>query len=176
VARNSAQPGGTANSGVMGFMPFFYLCFPIIHMSLQELIESTVTGLGYELVMVELSPRSRLMRVFIDAPEKPRGVDVEDCATVSNQLTHLFQVENIDYDRLEVSSPGLDRPLVKPADYSRFAGSQVQIKLRMPIGERRQFNGTLKGIEGDQVELELGENSITFPLSNIDKARLVPKF
>ena len=145
-------------------------------MSLQDLIESTVTGLGYELVMVELSPRSRLVRVFIDAPEKPRGVDVEDCATVSNQLTHLFQVENIDYDRLEVSSPGLDRPLVKAADYTRFAGSQVQIKLRMPIGERRQFNGTLIGIEGDQVQLELGENTITFPLSNIDKARLVPKF
>ncbi len=125
---------------------------------------------------MELSPRSRLIRVFIDAPEKPRGVDVEDCATVSNQLTHLFQVENIDYDRLEVSSPGLDRPLVKPADYTRFAGSQVQVKLRMPIGERRQFNGTLIGIEGDQVQLELGENTITFPLSNIDKARLVPKF
>jgi len=145
-------------------------------MSLQELIESTVTGLGYELVMVELSPRSRLIRVFMDAPEKPRGIDVEDCATVSNQLTHLFQVENIDYDRLEVSSPGLDRPLVKAADYTRFAGSQVQIKLRMPIGERRQFNGTLIGIEGDQVQLELGENTIAFPLSNIDKARLVPKF
>ena len=145
-------------------------------MSLQELIESTVTGLGYELVMVELSPRSRLVRVFIDAPEKPRGVDVEDCATVSNQLTHLFQVENIDYDRLEVSSPGLDRPLVKAADYTRSAGSQVQVKLRMPIGERRRFNGTLIGIEGDQVQLELGGNTITFPLSNIDKARLVPKF
>lgn len=145
-------------------------------MSLQELIESTVTGLGYELVLVELSPRSRLVRVFMDAPEKPRGVDVEDCATVSNQLTHLFQVENIDYDRLEVSSPGLDRPLVKAADYTRFAGSQVQVKLRMPIGERRQFNGTLIGIEGDQVQLELGGNTITFPLSNIDKARLVPKF
>ena len=114
--------------------------------------------------------------MFIDAPEKPRGVDVEDCATVSNQLTHLFQVENIDYDRLEVSSPGLDRPLVKAADYTRFAGSQVQIKLRMPIGERRQFNGTLIGIEGDQVQLELGENTIAFPISNIDKARLVPKF
>ena len=160
----------------MGFMPIFYLCFPFNHMSLQELIESTVTGLGYELVMVELSPRSRLIRVFIDAPEKPRGVDVEDCATVSNQLTHLFQVENIDYDRLEVSSPGLDRPLVKPADFTRFAGAQVQIKLRMPIGERRQFNGTLIGLDGDQVQLELGADTITFPLSNIDKARLVPKF
>lgn len=145
-------------------------------MNLQELIESTVTGLGYELVLVELSPRSRLVRVFIDAPEKPRGVDVEDCATVSNQLTHLFQVENIDYDRLEVSSPGLDRPLVKPSDYVRFTGSQVQVKLRMPIGDRRQFNGTLIGIEGDQVQLELGGSVVTFALSNIDKARLVPKF
>ena len=138
-------------------------------MNLQELIESTVTGLGFELVMVELSPRSRLIRVFIDAPEKPRGVDVEDCATVSNQLTHLFQVENIDYDRL-------DRPLVKAADYTRFAGSQVQVKLRMPIGDRRQFNGTLLGLDGEQVQLDLGGNTVTFPISNIDKARLVPKF
>lgn len=145
-------------------------------MSLQELIESTVTGLGFELVMLDLSPRSRLIRVFIDAPEKPRGIDVEDCATVSNQLTHLFQVENIDYDRLEVSSPGLDRPLVKATDYSRFAGSQVQVKLRMPIGDRRQFNGTLLGIDGDQVQLDLGGQNVTFPLFNIDKARLVPKF
>jgi ribosome maturation factor RimP len=145
-------------------------------MSLQELIETTVTGLGYEFVMVELSPRNRLVRVFIDAPEKPRGVDVEDCATVSNQLTHVFQVDYIDYDRLEVSSPGRDRPLVKPAVFTRFAGSQVQVKLRMPIGERRQFNGTLIGLAGDQVQLELGGNTITFPISNIDKARLVPKF
>ena len=145
-------------------------------MSLQELIESTVTGLGYELVTVELSPRSHLVRVFVDAPEKPRGLAMKDSATLSNQLTHVFHVDNIDYDRLEVSSPGLDRPLVKPADFTRFAGSQVQVKLRMPIGERRQFNGTLIGLAGDQVQLELGENTIQFPLSNIDKARLVPKF
>ena len=132
-------------------------------MSLQELIESTVTGLGYELVTVELSPRSHLVRVFIDAPEKPRGVDVEDCATVSNQLTHLFQVENIDYDRLEVSSPGLDRPLVKAADYTRFAGSQVQIKLRMPIGERRQFNGTLIGVVMEETSRVAPASMKTYP-------------
>ena len=91
--------------------------------------------MGFELVDWELSPRAGLVRVFID---KPEGVDVEDCARVSNHLTHLFTVENIDYDRLEVSSPGLDRPLKKLADYARFAGEEAQLTLREPIdGARR---------------------------------------
>ena len=77
-------------------------------MDLNTLLETTVVGLGYELVDIEMSPRGRTIRVFIDA-EKESGVDVEDCAKVSNQLTRLFEVENIDFDRLEISSPGLDR-------------------------------------------------------------------
>jgi Uncharacterized protein conserved in bacteria len=67
--------------------------------------------------------------------------------TVSNHLTHLFTVENIDYDRLEVSSPGLDRPLVKPQDYVRFAGEQVTLKLRVPMDNRRRLSGQLIGLE-----------------------------
>ena len=105
-------------------------------MDLHALIETTVTGLGYEVVDLEVSPRARLLRVFIDQPEKARGVDVEDCATVSNQLTRVLMVENVDYDRLEVSSPGLDRPLTKPAHFERFAGSDVQLKLRVPVAVR----------------------------------------
>ena len=87
-------------------------------MDLHELLETTVTGLGYELVDVELSPRGRTIRVFIDAPAKESGVDVEDCAKVSNQLSRVFEVENIDFDRLEISSPGMDRVVKKEADLS----------------------------------------------------------
>ena len=98
-------------------------------MDLNALLETTVVGLGYELVDIEMSPRGRTIRVFIDAPAKESGVDVEDCATVSNQLSRLFLVENVDYDRLEVSSPGLDRQLKRPADWVRFEGAEVAIRL-----------------------------------------------
>jgi ribosome maturation factor RimP len=101
-------------------------------MDVHEILEKTVTGLGYELVDVERSPRGRVLRVFIDKPDKPRGVDIDDCALVSNQLSRVLMVENVDYDRLEVSSPGIDRPLKKEADFERFAGSEITLKLRLP--------------------------------------------
>ena len=101
-------------------------------MDLIALIEKTVTGLGYELVDVEQSPRGRVLRVFIDKPGKEGGIDVEDCTLVSNQLSRVLAVENIDYDRLEISSPGLDRVLKKAADYERFAGSEINLRLRLP--------------------------------------------
>ena len=113
-------------------------------MELLNLIEQTVQGLDYELVDFETSPRGRLMRVFIDSPN---GITVDDCATVSNQLTRIFEVENVDYDRLEVSSPGLDRPLKKAADFERFAGQDVQLRLRMPIANQRNFAGVLQGLK-----------------------------
>lgn len=95
-----------------------------------QLLERTLAPMGYELVDWEMSPRGRTIRVFIDVP---KGVDVEDCARVSNQLTRLFAVENIDFDRLEVSSPGLDRPLKKAADFDRFAGEEAELRLHSPI-------------------------------------------
>lgn len=153
-------------------------------MQLIELIETTVTGLGYELVEFETSPRARLLRVFIDKPAaeltQKSGIGVEDCAAVSNQLTRVFTVENIDFDRLEVSSPGLDRPLVKAADYRRFAGQEVQLKLRVPLGNQRNFSGVLEGLETvdgvDRVCLRVNETLHQFALDNVDRARLVPKF
>jgi ribosome maturation factor RimP len=153
-------------------------------MQLIELIETTVTGLGYELVEFETSPRARLLRVFIDKPTaeptQKCGIGVEDCAAVSNQLTRVFTVENIDFDRLEVSSPGLDRPLVKAADYRRFAGQEVQLKLRVPLGNQRNFSGVLEGLETvdgiERVCLRVNETLHQFALDNVDRARLVPKF
>ena len=145
-------------------------------MNLHELIEKTVTGLGYELVDLEMSPRARVLRIFIDKPEKERGVDIDDCVAVSNQLSRVLTVENIDYDRLEVSSPGLDRPLKKPADYERFAGSEIHLKLRIPHTGRRNFNGVLQGLQDGKVRLVLETGETELDLGNIERARLVPKF
>ena len=155
----------------MGFRAHFSFVFP--EMQLVELIEKAVGGLGYELVDLEMSPRGRLLRVFID---KEEGISVDDCSTVSHQLTRLFTVENIDYDRLEVSSPGLDRPLKKADDFTRFAGQEAQVKLRIPVGNRRNFVGTLLGEAEGFVRFRVGEEELAFPLDNIEKARLVPKF
>lgn len=138
-----------------------------------KLIEQTAEGLGYELVDFETSPRGRLMRVFIDSPN---GITVDDCATVSNQLTRIFEVENVDYDRLEVSSPGLDRPLRKPADFERFAGQEVQVRIRMPIANQRNFAGVLQGLKDNVVTLETEKGSMEIPFEDIEKARLVPRF
>ena len=142
-------------------------------MELLKLIEQTAEGLGYELVDFETSPRGRLMRVFIDSPN---GITVDDCAAVSNQLTRIFEVENVDYDRLEVSSPGLDRVLKKLADFERFAGSEVNLRLRLPLAGRRNFNGILQGVRDGKVCLTIDTGEVELELSNIDKARLVPKF
>ena len=142
-------------------------------MELLNLIEQTVQGLDYELVDFETSPRGRLMRVFIHSPN---GITVDDCATVSNQLTRIFEVENIDYDRLEVSSPGLDRPLKKAADFERFAGLDVQLRLRMPIANQRNFAGVLQGLKDGVVTLETEKGPVEVPFEEIEKARLVPKF
>ena len=145
-------------------------------MDLNELITKTVTGLGYELVDLEMSPRARVLRVFIDKPEKERGVDIDDCVAVSNQLSRVLTVENVDYDRLEVSSPGLDRPLKKAADYERFAGSEIHLKLRIPFNGRRNFNGVLQGLQDGKVRITLETGEAELDLGNIERARLVPKF
>ena len=150
--------------------------FLFVVVDLYALLEKTVTGLGFELVDLEMSPRGRLLRVFIDRPDKEGGVDVEDCATVSNQLTRLMEVENIDYDRLEVSSPGLDRPVKKAEDFQRFAGQDIQIKLRLPVENRRNFQGELLGLVEGRVGLKLEGKEVFLELDNIDKARLVPRF
>jgi len=139
--------------------------------SLGELLEQTVPAMGYELVDWDMSARSRLVRVFID---KPNGVDVEDCARVSNHLTRLFAVEEIDFDRLEVSSPGLDRPVKQLADYARFAGQEAQLTLAAPVDGAKRIKGILRGNEGDNVLVETAAGVKSFPFGTITRARLVP--
>ncbi|GAB2949639.1 ribosome maturation factor RimP [Aquaspirillum soli] len=141
-------------------------------MDVRTLLENTLPGLGYEFVALELINGGGL-RLFIDTPE---GITLDDCVLVSNHLTRLFAVENVDYDRLEVSSPGLDRPLTKEADYVRFAGSLAKIKTRMPLEGRKQFRGRLAGLEEGRVRIDVDGTIVEIPFSSIDKARLEPEF
>jgi ribosome maturation factor RimP len=141
-------------------------------MDLHDLLESTVAGLGYELVDVERSPHGRLIRVFID---KPDGVAVDDCVAVSNHLSRLLAVENVDYGRLEISSPGLDRPLKKASDFIRFAGESAKLKLRVALQGQRNFVGVLRGVQDGVLKLEVDGKVLDLELDNLEKARLVPK-
>lgn len=141
---------------------------------LYGLIDKTVTQLGYELVDLEVSNRGKLLRLFID---KPEGITIDDCVLVSNQLGNVLAVENdIDYDRLEVSSPGLDRILKKESDFLRFVDSKASIKVRMPIEGRKNFVGVLKGLADGNVSIEVEGALFNISLSNVDKARLVPEY
>jgi len=150
-----------------------------------DLIAKTVAGLGYDLVDVERGERG-VLRVFIDFPaavaEEKGLISVEDCALVSRQLSHLLTVENVDYERLEISSPGLDRPVRTLADFERFAGHECTVKLRVAMpgaANRKTFTGVLVAPEGDKIGLEFegkdGPALLEFTLAELDKARLVPQ-
>lgn len=121
--------------------------------SMQAIIERTLAAMGYEVVDVERGQQG-VLRVFIDSPS---GITLDDCEKVSRQLSYVLEVENVDYARLEISSPGLDRPLKKPADFDRFAGSEVSIRLRAPFEGRRNFGGLLTVEDDGRYGLELIE-------------------
>ena len=142
-----------------------------IDLRLENLVEPAVSGMGYELVDVQASNGGRHLRLFID---KPGGVTLDDCAAISRHLTRVLAVEGIDYERLEVSSPGLDRPLRKEADVARFAGRQAEIRMRTPdAGGRRKFAGVLRGVEAGQVSMELEGQTVRLALDDVDRAKLI---
>jgi len=156
--------------------------------ALEPLVERTVSGLGYELADFEFINNGRMLRVFIERlhefqPEAGQpgmaqsqsGVTVADCEAVSRQLQRVFEVEGIAYDRLEVSSPGLDRRLRKAADFARFAGHEVRVRLRRALDGRRNFVGIVRAVEGERVEFEFDGGRLAFDLDDLDRARLVPK-
>ena len=136
-------------------------------------MEPTLAGLGYELVDMQVSNRGRFLRIFMD---KPGGITVEDCAAVSRHLSRVLEVEGIDYDRLEVSSPGLDRPLRKAADFARYAGQKVDVRMRLADASgRRRYIGRLQGIEGATATVEVDGAPVALQLEGMDRARLVPE-
>jgi len=158
--------------------------------NLQDLINKTVEGLGYTLVDMELSNRGKLIRVFIDKlnpVDKKDSVNIDDCVIVSNQLGNVLTVEHdIDYDRLEVSSAGMDRVLKKLADFERFVDDRIDIKLKMGIkaagdvpensAPRKNFIAILKGTQDQKIVFEHEGNTYHVDLDNVDKARLSPEF
>jgi len=143
---------------------------------MAEVVEATLAGMGYELVDAMASNHGRLLRIFIDRPEgSAAGITIDDCAGVSRHLAHVFAVEGIDYDRLEVSSPGLDRPLRKAVDFERFSGREVDVRMRVPDETgRRRFLGRLTGVAGGAATVEVEGRAVSLKLDEIDRARLVP--
>lgn len=139
---------------------------------LEELLELTLVGMGYELVEIEQLSRGKLIRVFVD---KEGGITIDDCVTISNHLSRLLTAENIDYGRLEVSSPGLDRPIKKESDFLRFAGEMIKLKLRVPVQGQRNFVGVLREVNDGILKLEVEGELFDLDMRNIGKARLVPK-
>ena len=152
-------------------------------MNWQSAVEKTVTGLGYDLVDTERGPKG-LLRVYIDklpveapASDGEGYITVEDCERVTRQLQHVLEVENCAYERLEVSSPGLDRPLKKPADYLRFSGERIDLTLKQAFQGRKHFQGVLECL-GDAWQLIFSvdgmDHALEFSLDEVREARLVP--
>jgi ribosome maturation factor RimP len=142
---------------------------------LIELLEPTVEGLGYELVGVEFDGSQRVLRVYIDSEA---GITLDDCTKVSYQVSGVLDVEDPISGRyqLEISSPGLDRPLYTLAHYERFKGEMARLQLIRLVEGRRKIKARLAGVDGDDVLLQDGETTLRIPFESIEKARLAPEF
>ncbi len=173
----------------------------MVESTAAAIVGKAVSDLGFDLVEFERAPGG-LLRVYIDRPADRSGaITVDDCALVSNQLTRIFAVEGVDFSRLEVSSPGLDRPLTRLQDFQRFAGSPAKVRLRTMVDGRKRFNGLIVGVEGESITFTLvddapapagrvkkpgkaggakspepkPEQRITVGLVDIERARLIPE-
>ncbi len=157
---------------------------------LWELFEPVVNGMGFDLIEIEHfpNPKHGVLRLYIDTPyidspegsekEAAKGVVIEDCSAVSRQISALIDVEdpvNGQFN-LEVSSPGLDRPLRRLQDFQRFTGSLVKLKMVMPLDGQRNFKGRLLEASEESVVIETDSEEISLPMSAIDKARIVPEY
>src|SRR5262245_38146619 len=141
-------------------------------MDLNGLLETILTGMGYELAGIERPARSGLLRIYID---KPGGITVDDCAAVSHQVSRALAVENVGYDRLEVSSPGLDRLLKGERDFARFAGQKAKVRMRAPVDGQRNFVGVLREAAAGRLQLEVDGRMLSLEIGNVQTARLVPE-
>jgi len=144
---------------------------------LNELLQPLVEDLGYEFVGLEYNsnPKSALLRIYID---HENGVGIEDCEAVSREVAALLDVNDPikTHYNLEISSPGLDRPLFTPAQYRKFAGDKVQINLFAPQDGRRKFSGPILGADDNSVRVEQDGSEVTLEFANIAKAKLVPDY
>ncbi|MEC9483396.1 MAG: ribosome maturation factor RimP [Halomonas sp.] len=145
--------------------------------ALNALIEPVVTAMGFELWGIDYLSQGKhsSLVIYIDSPD---GITVDDCADVSRQVSGILDVEDPIPGRyqLEVSSPGMDRPLFTLEQFERYRGNTVSLRLRVPFEGRRKYKGVLAGIEGDEVLLHLDGEEYCFPIDSIDQARVVPQF
>jgi ribosome maturation factor RimP len=143
----------------------------------QAILEPAVNALGYELLGVEYLPQGKhsLLRMYIDAED---GIGIEDCERVSHQVSGILDVEDVIHGQysLEVSSPGVDRPLFTPAQFEKFLGHRANIRLSSPQDGRRKFNGVISAVQADQVVLTVDDETVVLPWSRIEKANLVPEW
>jgi len=177
----------------MGFLPIFYIWGQGVGVSprgrilnpmklnkkIEELVAPIIKAMGYELWGVELhqSGKHTLLRVYIDVPlgDDRKGVSVDDCSRVSNQIGALFDIENPisgSYN-LEVSSPGLDRPLFGAEHYQRYIGNLICVRLQQPKNGQRKFTGKIHAVFADKLELVIDNEIVTFELVNINRANLM---
>lgn len=144
---------------------------------LAEMLAPVVQAMGYELLGIEFFPRkpSALLRVYID---QESGISVADCEKVSHQISGVLDVEDliVGHYTLEVSSPGLDRPLFEVEHFVRFSGHKVRVQLAIPLSGRRNFVGRLLGVDNGEVVIDSEGEKVSLPLENIQKARLIPEF
>jgi len=169
--------------------------------NLEKIVDDALTSFSLELVEIERAPRG-LLRVFIDRPAGHGFVTVEDCSKVSNQLSHALTVENVEYERLEVSSPGLDRILKSAKDFMRFRGQPVRVRLNTLVDNRKRFDGLVTEVIDDEIVFSVtgadeaagakvskavksakkavdaagaDQKTVRVKLGQIEKARLIPQ-
>ena len=150
----------------------------VANSELKQLLGPVVEALGCELWGLELQTggKTKLLRMYIDRAEE--GIGVDDCERVSRQASAVLDVEEAitgDYI-LEVSSPGMDRPLYELAQYEKYVGEDISLKLRFPYEGRRNFKGRLRAVDGDEIVLVVADHEFLFPVEGIEKANVVPRF
>ena len=150
----------------------------VADIKLKQLLQPVVEALGCELWGLELQAggKTKLLRIFIDRAEE--GVGIEDCERVSRQSSAVLDVEDVINGEyiLEVSSPGMDRPLYEVSQYEQYIGEDISLRLRFPYEGRRNFKGRLTGVDGDEIIVVATDHEFLFPVEGIEKANVVPRF
>ena len=141
-------------------------------MQIDDVVQKLLFGIGYELVNFEFFSNGKSIRIFID---KDNGVDIDDCSFVSNYLMKSLPVENIDFERIEVSSPGLDRALKKEKDFLKFKNHEIKLMLKHTINGQKNYNGYIVDYKDNKLFLDCKDEIIKFKFDDIKSANLIPK-
>ena len=163
--------------------PIFYvqkegIVLRIGKIALKQLLSPVVEALGFQIwgIEIEKNKSTALLRVYIDLTDN--FISVDDCAVVSKHIVAILNVERVFAGKytLEVSSPGIERPLYDLAHYESFVGHDIALRLRFPHGNRKNFKGCLHGVEGDEIVVRIDSSEYLFPFENIDRANVIAKF